>query len=158
MSNLEDLENFCLNNNETVIEFLSLFKHQIGSMTTFIIELKNLLSSSKSVELTINKQWITKFFGHHQSVYSVLHLYMMANDWRKINLTIYADVNSTLGLEFIQLHLKGRYMHCIVDIAPSHFYSSSYMNKDCRDFITYIDGSMYMFYAFDEFHKIDSKK
>jgi hypothetical protein len=142
MVNLEDLENFCLRNNETVMKLLHLFNHTQYSMSTFVIELTDLLSSSDQVELAINKQWITTLFGHHKGFYSILQLEMTTNNWSRTNLTIHPDVNSTKLSQNIQLHLKRGYMSCTADIAPPFLYTLSYMTEPCRDFITYIDQSM----------------
>ncbi len=97
----------------------------------------------KSFVWRIMKQWLIIFFGHHKDFYDALHLNMTANDWSDIEMFIHEDVYSTKELHYIDLYLKCDCISCTVGLIPSYFYTKSYMEGWCRDFITYIDCSMY---------------
>jgi hypothetical protein len=143
MRNLDDMENFCLHNNETVMTFLHLFQTDRNQrwVNSLTIELDN-LSSSNQRELMINRQWIKTFFGHHKGFYETLSLIMKATDWRNVKLTIHGGVNVTMEIAYIHLQVERNSVTCRVDITPPRFYQSSYMKEACRDFIAFTDRGM----------------
>jgi hypothetical protein len=149
MSNLEEMEIFFLDNNETMVKFLQLFKNESHLTTQLIIELEDILSTSNSVDLAINKQWITKYFGHLTSDNLRIDIYMKANDWSEVNLTIHADVNDIPKSKTIELYLEksDRHMLCTLYVTPSALYNSTYMKSLCRDYVTFVDHRMSMLYT-----------
>lgn len=142
ISNLDELRELILNN-KTMMNVINLFQNTISRRhNPLIITLKDLLSSTNHVELTIDKQWLENLFEHYQRLPLSWSLSFNAHNWSQVNLTIHRNAMIYMTMHHIRLYLRqtGLDKTCTVVV----FEGTSIDQQWCKHYITLINDRMYM--------------
>lgn len=143
MFNLENMKSLIDDHYETVETLFQLFRTNFGKLRALSIELQDLLSSTQR-HFTLDKDWFDGLTGNKPSVFSVLFLGMIANDWTSINVTINEDIHDVKPppTAIILFLWNSSEVFCKISIFPEFPLQHINVSEPCRQFVTIISRSM----------------
>ena len=144
MFNLENMNSLIRDHYETVKTLFQLFKKNVGlgQWRTLSIVLQDLLSSTER-HFTLDKDWFDGLTDYKPSVFAVLLLGMIANDWTSINVTINEDIYDIRPppKAIIFFLWNSSEVFCTISIFPKFLPQHINVSEPCREVVTVIPRS-----------------
>lgn len=155
---LSSLDNFFLKNNQTVFDIFKLYYNSSNGYCSTNIELVRLSSPPNSINISIDKQFISKMFFHNIACPQYLLVNITAKDWTRIYLSINENIQDIDRSYMFQLNLYEYSLLCKKWFIPQTAIWPYYISEDCSNYITLIDRSTYAFSVLDSFSHTSEKQ